>query len=81
MNKRESLINELEELGFEYKCHKGGMHSKYRASEFVNANGETKYLYEEGGVKFWIEDTWRNVQSDFSLRKHGVIPGYVSEIE
>ncbi len=79
MNKRQSLINELTELGFEYKSHKGGMYSKYRASEYVNADGEVKYLYEEGGVKFWIEDTWRNVQDSVSLRKYGAMPGYVQE--
>ena len=55
------------------------MYSKYRASEYVNADGEVKYLYEEGGVKFWIEDTWRNVQDSVSLRKYGAMPGYVQE--
>lgn len=79
MSKRQELIKNLTEMGFEYRQHKGGMYSKYHASEYVNREGETKYLYEYLGEDFWLEDTWRNVQTSVSIRKYGLMEGYEQE--
>lgn len=79
MSKKQELIDQLKAKGYEYKSHKGGMYSKYHASEFINEKGDKKYLYDHDGEKFWIEDKWRNVQDDLSIMKYGLMDGYINE--